>query len=192
MKIILLSLFAGSLFISNLIANNDSNATASKPEATQITQELNQAVSIAPADPDVKLKDDIVGFEREKHFQNNAKIDDPFIYVYPKTEDEVARRADLEQIVLTYKLKSIIVSPDSNDDGVKRYKAHINDKWVEECRLVDKKTKCDYVSDDDRGWKVTSIKKDKVTLRVDSYNLTKVLKLAQDKVKIDKKEVNFR
>lgn len=187
MRAILLSLFAGSIFANALLADN--NATAPNPETTQATSQsaTTPAPVVVPADPDIKLKDDIVGFEREKHFQNDAKIDDPFIYVYPQTEDEVARRVELEQIVLTFKLRSIIVSPDSTN-GMKRYKAHINNKWVEECRLVNKKTECDDID----GWKVVSINADKVTLKVDSYNLKKDLSLVSNKVAIEKKEVNYR
>lgn len=187
MRVILLSLFAGSIFANALLADN--NATAPNPETTQVATQsaTTPAPVVVPADPDIKLKDDIVGFERERHFQNDAKIDDPFIYVYPQTEDEVARRAELERIVHTFKLRSIIVSPDSTN-SVKRYKAHINNKWVEECRLVDKKTECDVIE----GWKVVSINADKVTLKVDSYNLKKDLPLVQKKVAIEKKEVNYR
>lgn len=186
MKTILLSLFAGSLFVSSLFANNaTSNPEATQPTTTQDTNQANQ--NITPIDPDVKLKEDIVRFEREKYFQNAAnKVDDPFIYVYPQTEDMVARKAELEQIVLT--LKSIIVSPDSSKDGVKRYKAHINDKWVEECRLEDKKEKCDVVD----GWKVVGIDEHSVKLKVDAFNLKKDLKLSSKKVTINKKEVNYK
>lgn len=190
MRVILLSLFAGSIFANALLADN--NATAPNPETTQATSQsaTTPAPVVVPADPDTKLKDDIVGFEREKHFQNDAKIDDPFIYVYPQTEDEVARRAELERIVHTFKLRSIIVSPDSTN-GVKRYKAHINNKWVEECRLVDKKIECDFIVGKD-GWKVVSINAGKVTLKVDGYNLKKDLSIVLNKVEIEKKEVNYR
>lgn len=138
-----------------------------------------------PSDPDERLKEDIVNFEREKHVQNSANVDDPFIYVYQQTEDEVARRAQLEQAVLT--LKSIIIAPDSNNNRIKRYKAHINNQWVEECRVVGKSRQCDSIE----GWEVASITEDSVKLRVARYNMKRDLQLISKKVTI-KKEVNYK
>ena len=138
-----------------------------------------------PSDPDERLKEDIVNFEREQYFQNNASVDDPFIYVYPQTEDEVAMRNQLEQAVLT--LKSIIIAPDSSNGKIKRYKAHINNKWVEECRMVKRSRECDLVE----GWEVASITEDSVKLRVTRYNMKRDLQLMNKKVTI-KKADNYK
>lgn len=126
-----------------------------------------------------------MNFEREQYFQNNASVDDPFIYVYPQTEDEVAMRNQLEQAVLT--LKSIIIAPDSNNGKIKRYKAHINNKWVEECRMVKRSRECDLVE----GWEVASITEDSVKLRVTRYNMKRDLQLMNKKVTI-KKADNYK
>lgn len=157
MKAVLLSFIA--VFV--LMANE-----AKAPEAQ---------ATIAPADPDIKLKDDIVGFEREQFFQDNGgNVDDPFVYVYRQPEDMAEREAkkvQLAQDVLTLKVKSIVVAPKSEKDFVdsakdseekQRYVAHINDKWVKECKVESGKQICDEIV----GWKVIKIDKDKVTLRV--------------------------
>lgn len=157
-----------------------------KPQESQSTPQPKpkKVAKPRPSDPDERLKEDIINFEREQYFQNNDKIDDPFIYVYQQTEDEIAIRAQLEQAVLT--LKSIIVAPDSNN-RVKRYKAHINNQWVEECRGTGKNRKCDLVE----GWEVTGITKDTVKLRVTRYNMNRDLNLMSRKFKM-KKEVNYK
>ena len=144
------------------------NANPNPPQSTQAqTPKAQKEQKPRPSDPDERLKEDIVSFEREKHIQNGANIDDPFIYVYQQTEDEVARRAQLEQALLTLKLKSIIVVPDSNNNRIKRYKAHINNQWVEECKKVGGTKQCDSI----KGWEVASITKDSVKLRVTDYKL---------------------
>ncbi len=134
-----------------------------------------------PSDPDERLKEDIVNFEREQYFQNNENIDDPFVYVYREaTEDEIAMRAKLEQAVLT--LKSIIITPDSNNNRIKRYKAHINNQWVEECKIAKKGKQCAVIE----GWEVVSITDDSVKLRVTRYNMKRDLQLVNKKVTIKK------
>lgn len=158
--------------------------TAQQMQPAQASKEQKMAKP-RPSDPDERLKEDIVNFEREKHVQNSANVDDPFIYVYQQTEDEVARRAQLEQAVLT--LKSIIIAPDSNNNRIKRYKAHINNQWVEECRVVGKSRQCDSIE----GWEVASITEDSVKLRVARYNMKRDLQLISKKVTI-KKEVNYK
>lgn len=168
MRAMLLSLIA--VFASVLVADEVKDSAPQAQAQAQTPAQALATAAIAPADPDVKLKDDIVGFEREKFFQDDAvDIEDPFIYVYRQPEDaaeRAARKAKLAQDLLTLKVKSIIVAPESELDSVnKRYTAQINDMWVKECRVVNKKQECDEIV----GWKVVSITKDKVTLRVDKY-----------------------
>ena len=175
--------------------NAQNNANATQPQVPQTTPQAQQpqpaqpkpqkVAKPRPSDPDERLKEDIVNFEREQYFQNNANVDDPFIYVYPQTEDEVAMRNQLEQAVLT--LKSIIIAPDSNNGKIKRYKAHINNKWVEECRMVKRSRECDLVE----GWEVASITEDSVKLRVTRYNMKRDLQLMNKKVTI-KKADNYK
>lgn len=161
MRAMLLSLIA--VFTSVLVADEVKDSAPQAPAQALTT------TAIVPTDPDVKLKDDIVGFEREKFFQDDVDIEDPFIYIYRQPEDaaeRAARKAKLAQDLLTLKVKSIIVAPESElDSANKRYTAQINDRWVKECREVNKKQECDEIV----GWKVVSITKDKVTLRVDKY-----------------------
>lgn len=172
-------------------AQNQTNQTQSTPQSQQpqpkqTTKPKPQKVAKPrPSDPDERLKEDIVSFEREQYFQDNANIDDPFIYVYQQTEDEVAIRAQLEQAVLT--LKSIIIAPDSNNSRIKRYKAHINNQWVEECRVARKSKECDSVE----GWEVVSINEDSVKLRAARYNMKRDLQLINKKVTI-KKADNYK
>ena len=184
---------------ANNAQNNANVAQPQQPQQAQVAQPQAQVPQTAPAqqpkpqkvakprpsDPDERLKEDIVNFEREQYFQNNANVDDPFIYVYPQTEDEVAMRNQLEQAVLT--LKSIIIAPDSNNGKIKRYKAHINNKWVEECRMVKRSRECDLVE----GWEVASITEDSVKLRVTRYNMKRDLQLMNKKVTI-KKADNYK
>ena len=168
------------------VAQPQAQPQAQVPQATPTPQPKPQKVAKPrPSDPDERLKEDIVNFEREQYFQNNASVDDPFIYVYPQTEDEVAMRNQLEQAVLT--LKSIIIAPDSNNGKIKRYKAHINNKWVEECRMVKRSRECDLVE----GWEVASITEDSVKLRVTRYNMKRDLQLMNKKVTI-KKADNYK
>lgn len=137
------------------------------------------------SDPDERLKEDIVSFEREKYFQNTENVDDPFIYIYEQSEDEVAQRAQLEQAVLT--LKSIMIAPDSKNHRIKRYKAHINNQWVEECKV--KGRECDIIE----GWEVVKITAKGVKLRVSRYNMNRELQLTNNKVSIkNKKETNHK
>ena len=173
-------------------SENQTNQSQSTSETNQAQNQTNQTQSTPqevakprPSDPDERLKEDIVSFEREQYFQDNANIDDPFIYVYQQTEDEVAIRAQLEQAVLT--LKSIIIAPDSNNSRIKRYKAHINNQWVEECRVARKSKECDSVE----GWEVVSINEDSVKLRVARYNMKRDLQLMNKKVTI-KKADNYK
>lgn len=160
-------------------ANNADTANNTQNQAQTNT---NQKSAILPKsnDPDERLKDDILNFERERHIQNSANVDDPFIYIYSQSEDEVAIRAKLEQTVLT--LKSIIVAPDEN--GVKQYKAHINNQWVGECKLIRKAKVCDSVE----GWEVRNIDDRGVKLRVARYNLSRDLEITKEKVTIKQKD----
>ena len=168
------------------VAQPQAQPQAQVPQTAPASQPKPQKVAkLRPSDPDERLKEDIVNFEREQYFQNNASVDDPFIYVYPQTEDEVAMRNQLEQAVLT--LKSIIIAPDSNNGKIKRYKAHINNKWVEECRMVKRSRECDLVE----GWEVASITEDSVKLRVTRYNMKRDLQLMNKKVTI-KKADNYK
>lgn len=165
MRAMLLSLIA--VFASVLVADEVKD---SAPQAQQAPTQAVVTTAIVPIDPDVKLKDDIVGFEREQFFQDDAvDIEDPFRYTYRQPEDaaeRAARKAKLAQDLLTLKVKSIIVAPESElDSANKKYIAQINDRWVKECRMVNKKQECDEIV----GWKVVGISKDKVTLRVDKY-----------------------
>lgn len=164
---------------ANQVANQSANQ-ANQPTPPQA--QTPKAQKPRPSDPDERLKEDIVSFEREKHIQNSANIDDPFIYVYQQTEDELARRTQLEQAVLT--LKSIIIAPDSNNNRIKRYKAHINNQWVEECKVVGKSRQCDSIE----GWEVARITEDSVKLRVTRYNMKRDLQLMSKKVTIKKED----
>lgn len=175
---------------TNPSANQNANNANQSNQGTNQAEAMNQQAQSPktqkeqkprPSDPDERLKEDIVNFEREKHIQNDA-IDDPFIYVYQQTEDEVARRAQLEQAVLT--LKSIIIAPDSNNNRNRRYKAHINNQWVEECKVIGKGRQCDSVE----GWEVATITEDSVKLRVTRYNMKKDLQLISKKITIKKED----
>lgn len=179
MKVIL-SLFAVfcALFADEVAQN--------KVDSANIAESSKVAES-APvvADPDAKLKNDIVGFERDKYFQGNAKIDDPFLYVYPISEDYDARKKAMAQTLLT--LRSIVVSPDSAD-GAEKYMAHINDKWVKECKVPEKKQDCDYVD----GWRVVKISEGEVQLSADGYGLKKDLKIVPKRIEMTKTEVQYK
>lgn len=167
--------------VANQSTANQSNQT-NQPTPPQAQTPAPKAQKPRPSDPDERLKEDIVSFEREKHIQDSANIDDPFIYVYQQTEDELARRTQLEQAVLT--LKSIIIAPDSNNNRIKRYKAHINNQWVEECKVVGKSRQCDSIE----GWEVARITEDSVKLRVTRYNMKRDLQLMSKKVTIKKED----
>ncbi len=168
---------------ANQVANQSTANQANQPTPPQAqTPKAQKEQKPRPSDPDERLKEDIVSFEREKHIQDSANIDDPFIYVYQQTEDELARRTQLEQAVLT--LKSIIIAPDSNNNRIKRYKAHINNQWVEECKVVGKSRQCDSIE----GWEVARITEDGVKLRVTRYNMKRDLQLMSKKVTIKKED----
>lgn len=170
---------------ANQVANQSTANQANQPTPPQAQTPAPKAQKEQkprPSDPDERLKEDIVSFEREKHIQDSANIDDPFIYVYQQTEDELARRTQLEQAVLT--LKSIIIAPDSNNNRIKRYKAHINNQWVEECKVVGKSRQCDSIE----GWEVARITEDSVKLRVTRYNMKRDLQLMSKKVTIKKED----
>lgn len=179
---VILSLFAVfcALFGDDIAQNKADSANIA---------ESGKVAESAPvmADPDAKLKNDIVGFERDKYFQDNAKIDDPFFYVYPISEDYDARKKAMAQTLLT--LRSIIVSPDSAN-GAEKYMAHINDKWVEECEVSKKQQKEPSCEVD--GWKVVKISEGEVQLSADSYGLKRDLKIVPKRIEMTKTEVQYK
>lgn len=117
-----------------------------------------------PINPDERLKNDIITFNRFEYISKdkNANIIDPFVYVYPKTEDDLAFVAKVEQAMLV--LKGIF-----NSGNV--YKANINNKWLEEGGKVE-------------GWEISKIEKNKVELKF--RDKKKVLNTFSSKVKITK------
>lgn len=203
---VVLSLFAlfCALFADDVAQNTtDSakNAESNKvaESVAKVADSVAKVADSAPViiDPDTKLKDDIVSFERDKFFKEKddvADVEDPFIYIYRQPEDaaeRAARVAQLEQNLLTLKVKGIFISPESEEDSVnKRYIAKINDEWVRECRMVDKRQECDEIA----GWKVINISEDKVTLRVDKYKKElgdRDLDVIPEKVEIKVAEFNY-
>lgn len=177
---IILSLFAVfcALFADDVAQNGADSAKVAESkvaESTANTADSKLAESVAKIagsapiiiDPDVKLKDDIVGFERDK-LLNVADIENPFVRIVRQAEGDAERQANkakLEQALLSLKVKSIVSIPESADSANKRYTAQINNQWVKECRMVGKTNQCDEIA----GWKVVSINDEEVTLRVDKY-----------------------
>lgn len=173
-KILLIPLLAIGFVLA------DDNSTASLPEGnlttpavgiseldnnSSIPDQNTNAVSVGSEsniiNPDEKLKNEIITYDRPRHI-NNEVINDPFIYVYPKTQADVEYIQKVEQVVLTLK-------------GIFENKANINNQWVEKGGNVE-------------GWEVVDIQKDKVRLKFRTSSRT--LSIIPEKVKI-KEEIQY-
>lgn len=104
---------------------------------------------------DEKLKDDIITFDRLEHVDSN--VSDPFIYVYPKTEQE------LEEIIKIRDAKLVL-------NGIFENRAKINNKWVQPevfCKNKDSNDKGIPCEID--GWIVSGIKGNVVELKFKTH-----------------------
>lgn len=120
---------------SNQVKNIDSNASINKQSKVDVSKDVIPSALSA----DEKLKNDIITFDRVDYIKNTTNIEDPFIYVYPQSEDDLATILKVEQAVLVL-------------NGIFEDKASINNTWVGK-------------DDQIEGWTVSDIKKDRVELR---------------------------
>lgn len=183
MRILLISLLiAGAVYAdNNAVLNIASDSNATLPvginqamdnnstlanKSTAVSSNAANTQSNKPANPDEQLKDDIIKFNRLEYISKDkdANIKDPFVYVYPQSEEDLAFALKVEQAVLT--LKGIFNSGN-------RYKANINNKWLEEGGKVE-------------GWEVSKIEKNKVELKF--RDKKRVLNTYSSKVKITKED----
>lgn len=180
MKILIIFLFVISgLYADNAVLNiaSDSNATlpvgvnqsmdsnaTSSNDGTSTLSNVTNTQNNQPINPDEQLKDDIIKFDRPEYISKdkNANIKDPFVYVYPQTEEELAFALRVEQAVLI--LKGIF-----NNGNV--YRANINNKWLEKGGKIE-------------GWEVTKIEKNGVELKF--RDKTRTLNAFSSKAKLKK------
>lgn len=155
MKILILSLFV--MYVSfandnvtiklNTSANNvvDNNATTSNNNTDGVS--LNDQTSsnkievqgdATKMSADEKLKNDIITFDRIDYTKEGSRIDDPFIYVYPQSKDDLENILKAEQAVFVL-------------NGIFENKASINDTWVGKDDVIE-------------GWIVSNIQQDRVEL----------------------------
>lgn len=151
--------------INQAMDSKDSNATLANKSASTLPN-VATTQDNKPANPDEQLKNDIIKFNRPEYISKdkNANIKDPFVYIYPQSEEDLAFALKVEQAVLT--LKGIF-----NSDN--KYKANINNKWLEEGGKVE-------------GWEVSKIEKNRVELKF--RDKKKILNTYSSKVKITKED----
>lgn len=119
---------------TNATPNNATSATAATQNANA---QGNLAATVANADE--RLKDEIITFDRVNYLKSNTEIGDPFIYVYPQSEQDLARILKTEQAVLVL-------------NGIFEDRASINNAWVGKQDVIE-------------GWTVSDVKKDRVELK---------------------------
>lgn len=164
MKTFLLFLFLFQYIVAddnaiNSIDNNASNALSTILNKTEVLQD-NNSTNKQISDPtlvdvqsnihlssDERLKNEIITFDRIDYIKENTSIADPFIYVYPQSEEDLAFILKIEQAVLKL-------------NGIFEDKASINNIWVGKNDIVE-------------GWMVSDIQKDRVELKFRAQ--TKVL-----------------
>lgn len=147
-------------------ANAEANAAnpATNPDANPVARPTaNPAVNLAPNPPtantaisaDEKLKNEIITFDRQK---NNMEISDPFIYVYPQSEEELALFLKIEQATLVL-------------NGIFDNKASINNNWYAKDDVVE-------------GWTVAAVKNDRVELKFKNKERTLYVFTNNNNIKI--------
>ncbi|RDU57448.1 hypothetical protein [Helicobacter sp. MIT 99-5507] len=153
MRILLLSLLIINISFANdnvtielnTSANNivDNNATAPVNNSASLNNqtssdktEIQDDVAISA---DEKLKNDIITFDRIDYIKEGSRIDDPFIYVYPQSKDDLESILKAEQAILVL-------------NGIFENKASINNTWVGEDDIIE-------------GWTVSNIQQDRVELK---------------------------
>ncbi|RDU65221.1 hypothetical protein [Helicobacter sp. MIT 14-3879] len=141
------------------IVDKDSNATLLNQNSSKLPNidDQNKEENL-----DEKLKNDIITFNRIDYINKNTNIQDPFIYIYPQTDDDLAYTTKVEQAVLVLK-------------GIFENRANINSQWVEKGGNVE-------------GWSVVDIQKNQVKLEF--RNKKKTLEVVPEKINI-KKEVKY-
>lgn len=118
-------------------ANVDNNSSISNQANKIQTSNTTEATPALSADE--KLKNQIITFDRIDYIKGNANIEDPFIYIYPQSEEDLANILKTEQAVLVL-------------NGIFEDKASINNTWVGKDDIVE-------------GWTVSDVKQDRVELK---------------------------
>ncbi len=132
---------------NTLNISDDNNVAISN--SNKLAQDSEQNIE---TNPDEQLKNDIITFDRVDYIKENASISDPFIYVYPQSEEDLASILQTEQATLVL-------------NGVVEDKASINNTWVAKNDIIE-------------GWTVSDIQLDKVELKF--RTMTKVLHVYPD------------
>lgn len=118
-------------------ANVDNNSSISNQANKIQTSDTTEATPVLSADE--KLKNQIITFDRIDYINGNTNIEDPFIYIYPQSEEDLANILKTEQAVLVL-------------NGIFEDKASINNTWVGKDDIVE-------------GWTVSDVKQDRVELK---------------------------
>lgn len=140
----------------------DDNATISDQSNKQIVE--NESVASSNKDnsallsDDERLKNEIITFDRVDYIKENSKINDPFIYVFPQSEE------DLEHIVKTEQAVLVL-------NGIFENKASINNIWVSKDDVVE-------------GWTVSDIQRDRVELKFRTQKRVLYVYTNDNKIKI--------
>lgn len=125
---------------TNNVAKNvnvDNNSSISNQANKIQTSNTTEATPVLSADE--KLKNQIITFDRIDYINGNTNIEDPFIYIYPQSEEDLANILKTEQAVLVL-------------NGIFEDKASINNTWVGKDDIVE-------------GWTVSDVKQDRVELK---------------------------
>ena len=121
---------------NNATATNNTNSVSLNNKTSSDKTEIQSDVAISA---DEKLKNDIITFDRLDYIKDGSTIDDPFIYVYPQSKDDLESILKAEQAVLIL-------------NGIFESKASINNTWVGKDDIIE-------------GWTVSNIQRDRVELK---------------------------
>lgn len=158
MRVISLSFF----IICFLFADNptiDSNHQSLNNEMIDnISSSLDSKVQSGKLSDDERLKDEIITFDRVDYIKENSRIDDPFIYVFPQSDEDLEHILKTEQAILVL-------------NGIFENKASINNTWVGKDDIVE-------------GWTVSDIQRDRVELKFRTQKKVLYVYTNDNKIKI--------
>lgn len=143
---------------SNIVDNNATSINDATNNVLSSNQDLSSNQKEQNKTPDEQLKNEIITYDRVNYIKENSKIDDPFIYVFPQSEEDLANILKTEQAVLVL-------------NGIFEDKASINNKWVGKNDVVE-------------GWTVSDIQRDRVELKFRTQKRVLYVYTNDNKIKI--------
>ncbi len=159
MRIINLFLFIACMVFADNNATIDINQSSNNDEiVSNKVSSLDSKIQNNVLSDDEQLKDEIITFDRIDYIKENSRIDDPFIYVFPQSDEDLEHILKTEQAVLVL-------------NGIFENKASINNIWVGKDDIVE-------------GWTVSDIQQDRVELKFRTQKKVLYVYTNNNKIKI--------